>query len=199
MLAQGGRNGGRKRQAGKGSRPSCDHCGNLGHVESKCWDKFPHLKKEVMDRRAAEAKAKKDATTTPSSPSSSSSVYANIANVLDLDTDSEDEQAFTASPRPSSSPTCTNTRWNTDTGATSSMTPHRGWARDMVPCRTRVRLASNQAVYAEGRGSVLFRPMLDGKPAQEVLFRDVLYVPALNDNLLAIIPMTLKPRREGCV
>ena len=60
----------------------------------------------------------------------------------------------------------------------------------MVPCRTHVRLASNQAVYAEGRGSVLFRPIIGGKPAQNVLFCDLLYVPALNDNLLAIIPMS---------
>lgn len=93
LLAQGGRNGGRKCQAGKGSRPSCDHCGNVGHIELKCWDKFPHLKKEAMEPRAAEAKAKKDATPTPSSfPSSSSpsttSAAARVTDIFDYDTDS---------------------------------------------------------------------------------------------------------------
>lgn len=89
LLAQGGQKGGHKRQGGKGGRPMCDHCGLKGHLESKCWDKFPHLKKEAEDRRKAE-KAKKDNTSTSSS--SSTSAAANVAKIFDPDTDSEDEQ-----------------------------------------------------------------------------------------------------------
>ena len=33
--------------------------------------------------------------------------------------------------------------WNTDTGATSSMTPHKTWLRDYKPYRVLVRLADN--------------------------------------------------------
>ena len=34
-------------------RPSCDNCGKLGHVSSKCWDKYPHLRPQRNRPQAA--------------------------------------------------------------------------------------------------------------------------------------------------
>ena len=34
-------------------RPSCDNCGKLGHVASKCWDKYPHLRPQRNRPQAA--------------------------------------------------------------------------------------------------------------------------------------------------
>jgi hypothetical protein len=46
--------------------------------------------------------------------------------------------------------------WNTDTGATSHMTPHKNWIRNYTPYRVPIRLADNSVVYSEGVGSVVF-------------------------------------------
>ncbi|KIO25455.1 hypothetical protein M407DRAFT_75659, partial [Tulasnella calospora MUT 4182] len=77
------------------------------------------------------------------------------------------------------------TQWNTDTGATSCMTPHRHWIRDMTPCCIPVRIATDEVVYALGKGSVLFQPVVGGMKLCPVLFSRVL-VPDINNNLFAV-------------
>ena len=82
------------------------------------------------------------------------------------------------------------TLWNTDTGATSHMTPHKNWIRDYTPHKVPVHLANNTVVYSEGIGNVLFIPIIDGKEAREILFSRVLHVPALSNNLLSVLYLT---------
>lgn len=101
-------------------------------------------------------------------------------------------EADDASPRSSSiPPTSANTMWNTDTGATASMTPHRHWFQEYEPYRVPIRLATNVVVYSAGRGSVRFAPVLGGQRARPVLFTSVLHVPALKNNLLSVLHLTL--------
>ncbi|KIO27830.1 hypothetical protein M407DRAFT_46880, partial [Tulasnella calospora MUT 4182] len=50
--------------------------------------------------------------------------------------------------------------WITDSGATTSMTPHREWIRNMTPCRVAVNIASGEVIHAVGRGEVWFRPTI---------------------------------------
>ena len=85
-----------------------------------------------------------------------------------------------------------NQSWNADTGATSHMTPHRHWLRDYEPYRTPIRLANNQIVYSAGRGTILFAPVIEGRPSESVLFTNVLHVPDLQNNLLAVLHLTTK-------
>ena len=81
-------------------------------------------------------------------------------------------------------------QWNTDTGITSHMTPHKSWIQNYTPYRVPVRLADNRVVYSEGVGSVLFTPIVNGEVARDVEFGRVLHVPALNNNLLSVLYLT---------
>lgn len=118
------------------------------------------------------------------------------ANAADDEDESSEEEAVAmaqvahmASPprRRQSSIDSADTTWNPDSGATSHMTPHREWIRDMVPCNVGVRLANNDVVWATGRGSVVFNPSINGKPAESVVFSRVLYVPDLQNNLFSVL------------
>ena len=80
--------------------------------------------------------------------------------------------------------------WNADTGATSHMTPHRNWIRNYTPYRVPIRLADHRIIYSEGMGSVLFRPIINGKQFRDIELTRVLHVPALRNNLLAVLYLT---------
>jgi hypothetical protein len=79
------------------------------------------------------------------------------------------------------------TLWNADSGASSHMTPHRHWLRNYKPCRIEVKLADGSSIYSEGVGSVLFKPVINGSPAQQFEFTNVLHVPALRTNLFSVL------------
>ena len=83
------------------------------------------------------------------------------------------------------------TSWNSDTGASSHMTPHRHWLRDYKQCRVEIKLADGSSVYSEGVGSVLFEPIINSGPAQQVQFSNVLHVPALRNNLLSVLFLSM--------
>jgi hypothetical protein len=80
--------------------------------------------------------------------------------------------------------------WNADTGATSHMTPHHHWLRNYSPKRVPIKLADNTVVYSAGVGSVVFHPTLEGKRGRAVEFSNVLHVPQLRNNLLAVLYLT---------
>ena len=79
------------------------------------------------------------------------------------------------------------THWNADTGATSSMTPHRHYFHTYQPHRRPIRMANGEVVYSEGIGSVVFVPVISGSPCRPVEFFDVLHVPSLSNNLLSVL------------
>jgi transposase InsO family protein len=81
-------------------------------------------------------------------------------------------------------------RWNADTGATCHMTPHRHWFQDYTPLIKPIYLANNQIIYSAGVGSVLFNPIINGKPTNPIRIQRVLHVPALRNNLLAVLYLT---------
>lgn len=80
--------------------------------------------------------------------------------------------------------------WNTDSGATAHMTPHRNWIQNYTPHRFRIKLADNSFIYSEGVGNVVFRPKINGKFSRHVEFARVLHVPLLCNNLLAVLYLT---------
>ena len=53
--------------------------------------------------------------------------------------------------------------WNTDSGATSHMTPHCHWLHNYTPKHVAIKLTDNTVVYSAGVGSVVFNPVIDGK------------------------------------
>ncbi|TFY64068.1 hypothetical protein EVJ58_g2865 [Rhodofomes roseus] len=81
--------------------------------------------------------------------------------------------------------------WNTDTGASAHMTPHRHWFRSYSPHSIPIRLANSHIVYSAGLGSVVFQPAeRDGVLPPAVVLHDVLHVPALASNLLSVFHLT---------
>ena len=79
------------------------------------------------------------------------------------------------------------TKWNADTGATTSMTPHRHYFNTYKPHRHPIHLANGCVVYSEGIGSVLFVAILNGLESRPVEFTGVLHVPALSTNLPSVL------------
>ena len=53
--------------------------------------------------------------------------------------------------------------WITDTGATSHTTPHHHWIHNYKPYCIPIQLADNSIVYLAGMGSVMFRPVIEGR------------------------------------
>ena len=80
--------------------------------------------------------------------------------------------------------------WVADTGATSHMTPHRHWFTSYTPTRRAIRLADDKIVYAVGKGSVRFSPLVNGRIQRTIEFHDVLHVPPLRSNLLSVLYLT---------
>jgi hypothetical protein len=79
-------------------------------------------------------------------------------------------------------------RINTDTGATSHMTPHRHWLHEYTPYVVPIKLANGGVVYSQGIGSIRF--VVNGVWLGPVQFSRVLHVPALCSNLLSILYLT---------
>jgi hypothetical protein len=107
-------------------------------------------------------------------------------------TSSTIEFAGTASRSHSHSSTPADTHWNPDTGATSSMTPHKEWLCDFQQVSVPVRLGDGSIVFSSGIGKVWFEPVIDGRPGPPVCFTNVLHVPALKSNLLSVFYLTRK-------
>lgn len=195
--------------------PKCAHCGKAHRAED-CWGKYPEkmpdwIKLKNSNRQGRTTQSvitpSSSSTFTPSPLSTSFTHKAAMANfdanppvatttttTVNNDDGDDDEicQVFSAKARlatETASLAGTDHEWNTDTGATASMTPHRHWLRNMVLHRVPIRVATNEVVYSEGLGEVLFVPVIDGVEAPPVVFTRVLYVPALSNNLLAVIPM----------
>ena len=80
--------------------------------------------------------------------------------------------------------------WNTDSGATSHMTPHRHWMHNYTPLHLPIRLANDLIVYSAGMDSVVFNPTIKGKKTCSVEVTRVLHVPDLKSNLLSILYLT---------
>jgi hypothetical protein len=137
-------------------------------VEEKCWTK-DRIQKVVQEQNKAQNASTNSA---PNAPQTASITAASSFYTSPIQTE-------------------TYTSWNADTGASSHMTPHRHWLRNYRPHCIEISLADGSVVYSEGIGSVQFEPIIDGRISQIVEFTNVLYVPALRNNLLSVLYLTM--------
>jgi transposase InsO family protein len=156
----------------------CGFCGKKGHLETTCWEKNPHLnphlkKEKEKDRGKTGTEGAKKAE---EERAEIVTEYAGKASAV-----SNSEANFTSSNV---------YYWNTDTGATSHMTPHRHWIRNYTHYRVPIKLADNRIIYSEGVGTVVFRSILNKSTYKDIEFSRVLHVPALRNNLLAVLYLT---------
>jgi hypothetical protein len=123
-----------KNHVPKPGSPTCNHCGKT-HTTNECWTTFPHKKPEWIKLKDEDQRRKRAAKTGQPSiiiTPSTTAATAMKATVEDWDKSSDEEESTMVvehAPKVclanSSSRTSTNTEWNTDTGATLSMTPHK--------------------------------------------------------------------------
>ncbi|EJF55423.1 hypothetical protein DICSQDRAFT_74088, partial [Dichomitus squalens LYAD-421 SS1] len=161
-----------------GPSTSCPFCGRLGHPEDQCRAKrYASVRATQCAAQRSHCRPKKTRTQQVASQSSQCdqdppqefAVSAGCAAAL-----------LSSSERDSWLSTPAATSWNTDTGASAHMTPHRHWFRSYSPHNVPIRLANSHIVYSAGLGSVVFQPASRGgvlPPA--VVLHDVLHVPAL--------------------
>ncbi|KAI0358877.1 hypothetical protein OH77DRAFT_1366735, partial [Trametes cingulata] len=165
---------------------SCTFCGRSGHSEDQCFakrDASTEVKEKAAQRTqyqcsgkgkhketASEAsKDAKDASDTAQESAGAATVSAGCASALLSTTDCASWL---------SSPAAAN--WNTDTGASAHMTPHRQWFRSYSPHVIPIHLANSHIIYSAGLGSVVFQPAeKEGVVLPAVVLHDVLHVPAL--------------------
>ena len=156
----------------------CHFCDRPGHFQADCRS-YVNAKSHQARRRAERAQGGSNKTANASQATTGSTGSTEAA------------KAATASPPPShATGTSADSLWNTDTGATSSMTRHRHWLRNYTPHVIPIQLANDHVVYSSGIGEVEFQPVINGVPACPVVFTRVLHVPALQSNLLSVLHLT---------
>jgi len=172
---------------------TCTFCDKPGYCQCKCY--ALQRTKDTYKSSKRTGRRPNQANTTSATPAVvSTTPTAAIAHVATQDVA---ERAGNASfhfrdPSDPLSPLQLNADadWNADTGATSHMTPHRHWLHNYSPKRVPIKLADNTVVYSAGVGSVVFHPTLEGKRGRAVEFSNVLHVPKLRNNLLAVLYLT---------
>src|SRR6185369_11496457 len=143
---------------------TCFTCGNKGHMRNECPN--PRTHRKAGTEGANKAKEKAEAVIE----------FAGKASAV------SEEEALSTSANIF--------HWNTDTGATSHMTPHRDWIRNYTPYRVPIQLADSRIIYSESYGIVVFRPIINGKQSRDIELSRVLHVHLLQSNLLAVLYLT---------
>ena len=145
----------------------CDFCGKTGHLQPQCYV-YINARKNC---RAGNSKPKEQ-------QASHVSEFVGTAAVRHL------------LPSPSSNHPPLTAQLVADTGASSTMIPHRSWFLTYEPCRIPIRMPHNKVIYAVGIGSVGFIPRIGGNEQPMIEFTQVLHVPDLRNSLLSVLYLT---------
>lgn len=153
------------RTDGRGSTrqiPVCSHCKRRGHVEPKCWQKYPHLK--------------------PGQKSLVSDAQPSSEQVQS----SSDEESFVCLLAGENNG-CS--QWVIDSGATSHMCYQRELFVDLeeIPPYN-IKMGDSSNVKGNGKGTVNIQILVHNKPVSCTL-KNVLFVPMLSYNLLSVSVM----------
>ena len=142
-------------------RPYCNYCNRLGHVESKCWTKFPHLN--------------------PNKKGSSSAKPALIATQND-----EDPVICLMAKYDDSTVEKGTDKWFVDSGCSNHMTFNKSLFSTYTSGHpSSVELGNNNTAKVAGVGIVEIPILVNGKRVKCVL-QNVLHVPDLGYQLLSV-------------
>jgi transposase InsO family protein len=168
----------------------CAFCDKTGHCQCKCYSL--QRAKDTYKSSKRTGRRPNQANTTSAGPAvaSASPTAANATQDVVERAGNASFRSMDPSDPLSPLQLDADVDWNADTGATSHMTPHRHWLRNYSPKRVPIKLADNTVVYSAGVGSVVFHPTLEGKRGRAVEFSNVLHVPQLRNNLLAVLYLT---------
>jgi hypothetical protein len=159
----------------------CGFCAGEGHNEDTCYKKDRVRKdaqKAIKERHAQRNSAKPYHTNCAATPSSSLPAPSDGAKVTKLATSASLRLAGSLN-------THTDAHWITGTCATSHLSPRHSWFTKLEPLAIPIRVTNNNIMYSEGVGLVVVE--LADKSLCPVLLSHVLYVPALQNNLLSVL------------
>jgi hypothetical protein len=161
----------------------CAFCKALNHKEASCWakecaaDAMRACTKELQEEcsknkkgghascaAAAAAGMSTGAATKPTVTESAARASVCLAGTHDMHADAH---------------------WIADSGATSHMSTQRRWFKTFEPHVVPIHVANNAIVYSKGIGSIVMEPL--DESLDPVCLSCVLYVPALQNNLFAIL------------
>jgi len=126
-------------------RPFCNHCKRLGHIEPKCWTKFPHLN--------------------PRSKQNSDSKTAFIANHGD-----DDPVVCLMAKYENSSENENSGKWFVDSGCSNHMTFDKSLFSSYTSSHPSVvELGNNKTLQVVGRGTVQINIIVNGKCVKCIL------------------------------
>ncbi len=144
------------------NRPYCNYCKRPGHIEVKCWTKFPHL-----NPRSKEA--------APSKP-------AFIATQCD-----EDPVICLMAKYENAEEPRLSDKWFVDSGCSNHMTYNKDLFSSYTPgYHSPVALGNNKTASVAGKGTVDIAISLQGKQTKCRL-TNVLHVPELGYQLLSVL------------
>ena len=144
------------------TRPMCDFCGKPGHVESKCWKKFPHLNPH---------RKKNDESPKP----------ALVANQGD-----DDPVVCLMAKYHNSSEEVNNGNWYIDSGCSNHMTYDKSLFSSYSPGQhSSVELGNGNCAKVTGQGKISIKISVNGRRTTCQL-DNVLLVPDLGYQLLSV-------------
>jgi hypothetical protein len=164
----------------------CTFCKATGHTHNQC---FAH--KRAADTAKAKTKERKEERKAKHCGGGNCAAAATALSLLLLS--SAAPKAPAVKELTASASLClagmhnthTDTHWIADLGATSHMSTQRHWFKTLKPHIIPIRVANNAIVYSKGTGSVILEPL--DKSLNPLLLSCVLYVPALQNNLLSVL------------
>jgi hypothetical protein len=166
----------------------CGFCTSNGHTEDECYKK-EHAHKDtqkIVEEHCAGCNSRKMGRANCAAAASLSSPTLSAgAKVTELTASAS--VCLAGLPN-----THADAQWIADTGATSHMSPRCSWLTKLEPLPILIRIANDYVVYSEGVGSVVLEPA--DKSLHLVLLLDVLYVPALQSNLLSVLHLVANHR-----
>ena len=136
------------------SRPVCDHCGKPGHVSSKCWDKFPHLKPRFRKKNSNQSAL----------IASQSEEDPVVCLMADCDKSSESKKSES---------------WFIDSGCSNHMTHDKSIFTSYTSgYHSSVELGNSNTASVHGKGTVEIKIIVD-RQQKTCRLSNVLHVPEL--------------------
>jgi hypothetical protein len=166
------------------SSVECTFCKATGHTHNQCFareraaDAAKAKTKERKEERKAKRRGGGNCAAAATASLSLSSAAPKAPAVKEL-------AASASLCLASTHNTHADAHWIADSGATSHMSTQRHWFKTLEPHIVPIRVANNAIVYSEGIGSVILEPL--DKSLDPLLLSCVLYVPALQNNLLSVL------------
>jgi Reverse transcriptase (RNA-dependent DNA polymerase)/gag-polypeptide of LTR copia-type/Integrase core domain len=146
----------------------CTHCNQKGHIEPKCWIKYPELRKDL--------------------PSNSSNKRSKKAKYKPNNRGTKNESSKAVMSTLSAIKGGSNYRLILDSGATEHYTPTKEWLIDYKVVKNKTIIVANGTkVPIEGIGNI---PIKIGNTS--VLIKGVNYVPSLKSTLISSKELTNK-------